>query len=387
MTIDDRPPPLTPEDCDLREFPYMPLVIQQLKASKQWLICKRRPDLAFYLLNLWTAAWHEVPAASIEDDADVLADKAMCPPDRWDELKGDVMRGWTLCADGRWYHPIVAEQALKTFEIKRKKESEKEADRLRKEAKKKQQSGGKPKTPEEIPASSAEIPAERDAIPAEGGQIPTENALKGLEGKGREEKELYPETPPARSSREGISEFQRFWEAYPTSPAMSRDRAEEAWQNIRTPRPDIETILACVAGYRDHLEAEAKTRKPSDPPRVMHAANWLAERRWSGFEAAARQKAEAERKRIAERMAAIPLGLWRDVAETYAATHSWQGWDNAVLNCRLIDGEPLCIEYPTNWAMNHARQSSGMFDRLAVAALKSGVTTPIRPMVRGKDAA
>src|SRR5262249_5330401 len=73
------PPPMVPAEVDLRDFPYMPFEVARLRRSKAWLICKRRPELAFYMLNLWTAAWHERPGGSLEDDDDVLADAAMCP--------------------------------------------------------------------------------------------------------------------------------------------------------------------------------------------------------------------------------------------------------------------------------------------------------------------
>lgn len=95
---------------DVRHLPYMPLQIERLKRSKAWLRCKRRPELAFYILNLWMRAWHEVPAGSIEDDDDVLADAAMCPPEKWDEIKALVLTGWHL-EDGRLYHDTVTELA------------------------------------------------------------------------------------------------------------------------------------------------------------------------------------------------------------------------------------------------------------------------------------
>lgn len=110
--------PLVPADCDLTDFPFLPLMVQRLRSSKAWLKCKRRPELAFYLVNLWTAAWHERPAASLEDDDDMLADKAMCPPERWDELKAEILRGWVRCSDGRLYHPVVAERALEAWDGK-----------------------------------------------------------------------------------------------------------------------------------------------------------------------------------------------------------------------------------------------------------------------------
>src|SRR6185312_11503598 len=77
------PTPLTPADCDLRNYPWMKLDVVRLRRSKTWRIqAKRNPELGFYHMNLWAASWHELPAASLEDDEDVLADLAMCDPER-----------------------------------------------------------------------------------------------------------------------------------------------------------------------------------------------------------------------------------------------------------------------------------------------------------------
>lgn len=96
----------------------MPLVIARLRRSKAWLICKRKPALAFYMINLWTASWHDMPAASLEDDDDVLADLAMCDPSKWPNIREDVLRGWIKCDDGRLYHPVVAERAVEAWDAK-----------------------------------------------------------------------------------------------------------------------------------------------------------------------------------------------------------------------------------------------------------------------------
>ena len=83
---------LVPADADLSDFRFMPLEVTRLCRSKAWLICKRLPELAFYIINLFAAAWHERPAGSLA---------AMCPP----EVRADVMRGWFKAADGggsRW---------------------------------------------------------------------------------------------------------------------------------------------------------------------------------------------------------------------------------------------------------------------------------------------
>lgn len=98
------------EDLDVQRLPYMPLQIERLRKSKAWLRCKRNPEIAFYMVNLWMRAWHEIPAGSIEDDDDVLADAAMCSPEKWEELKDDILRGWDR-RDGRVWHSTVTEIA------------------------------------------------------------------------------------------------------------------------------------------------------------------------------------------------------------------------------------------------------------------------------------
>lgn len=113
------PEPFSPPEADLRAFGFMPLEVGRLRRSKTWLIAKRRPEIGFYAMNLWMASWHELPAGSLEPDDDLLADMAMCPADRWAEVRDEVMRGWTLCSDGRLYHAVVAEKVNEAWEMRR----------------------------------------------------------------------------------------------------------------------------------------------------------------------------------------------------------------------------------------------------------------------------
>ena len=94
-------------------LPYMPLQIDRLRRSKAWLRCKRNPEIAFYMVNLWMRSWHEIPAGSIEDDDDVLADAARCSPEKWDELKDDILQGWER-RNGRVWHSTVTEIATES---------------------------------------------------------------------------------------------------------------------------------------------------------------------------------------------------------------------------------------------------------------------------------
>lgn len=109
------PEPPVPAEVDLRGMPFMPLYIDRLQKSKAWLLCKRRPELAFFFMNLWMRSWQEVPAASLEDDDDVLADAAMVDHRTWSKVRADALRGWVKCSDGRLYHPVVAELALEAW--------------------------------------------------------------------------------------------------------------------------------------------------------------------------------------------------------------------------------------------------------------------------------
>ena len=115
---DQLPKPMTAAGADLTDFKFMPLDVRRLQKSKAWLICKRKPDLAFYMLNLWLAAWHEIPAGSLENDDDVLADAAMCSPEKRTKVKADVLRNWARCSDGRLYHEVVAEKVNEAWEAK-----------------------------------------------------------------------------------------------------------------------------------------------------------------------------------------------------------------------------------------------------------------------------
>lgn len=201
MTDLPRPPPPISAEVDLTAFAYMPLEIARLRRSKAWLICKRRPDLAFYMINLWTASWHETPAGSLENDDDVLADVAMCAPEKWPKLKADVLRGWTECSDSRLYHEVVVEKAAEAWRSKLMFAYEKECDRLRKAAQRAKQKDFVPPTFEEWDAvrlsrGNPELSNGRPGlssgrpkdIQTTSHVCPPENALKVREGKEREGK-------------------------------------------------------------------------------------------------------------------------------------------------------------------------------------------------------
>ena len=107
--------PLTPPDCDLRDFAYMPLDVVRLRDSETAVLLNAAEFRAAILL--WCAAWHQVPAASLPNDDRLLAGLAGYGRDRrgWNAVKAGALRGFILCADERFYHPVISEKAAEAF--------------------------------------------------------------------------------------------------------------------------------------------------------------------------------------------------------------------------------------------------------------------------------
>ena len=63
---------------------------------------------------LWCVAWHQQPAASLPDDDRLLAHLAGFGRDvrAWTKVRKGALHGFIGCADGRLYHPTIAEKAL-----------------------------------------------------------------------------------------------------------------------------------------------------------------------------------------------------------------------------------------------------------------------------------
>ena len=262
-------PPPVPSDADLTDFKFMPLEVARLRRSKAWLICKRRPELAFYMLNLWTAAWHERPAGSLEDDDDVLADAAMCSPDKWPKVRADAMRGWFKAADGRLYHPVVAEKVMDSWHGKMVARWRKECDRVRKENHKRKENDLPPLDfPPEPPRNSAEFQRKGHGIPAE-------KPLKerDREGIGKGDSLSYGKPPPPTVPPES----QRASNPPPPPPIGRAQPIPEGWQpsddaraKLKTSRPDLtdEAIALRDVEFRTWCDSNAKTTFNPD-------ATWL----------------------------------------------------------------------------------------------------------------
>lgn len=107
--------PLTPPDCDLQAFPFMPLHVARLRDSD--LAAEEEPEACWYAVLLWAASWHQIPAASLPDNDTVLMRLVGLGRDQktWNRCRAGALRGFVKCTDGRLYHPVVAEAALESW--------------------------------------------------------------------------------------------------------------------------------------------------------------------------------------------------------------------------------------------------------------------------------
>lgn len=126
--------PLTPADCDLRDFQFMPLDVVRLRDSD--LATTATGEEAFAAVLLWCASWHQVPAASLPDDDRLLSQFAGYgrAVREWTRVKDGAMRGWAKADDGRWYHPVVAEKAAEAWNAKLQQRWRTECARIKKAA-------------------------------------------------------------------------------------------------------------------------------------------------------------------------------------------------------------------------------------------------------------
>ena len=108
------PAPLTPPDCDLRDFPRMMVHIPRLFGSQFNALASRQPIAWMVGFKLWCRAFHQVPGGSLPADDESLAHLAELGFDvkTLRRVRPVALRGWTASADGLLYHPVVAEVVL-----------------------------------------------------------------------------------------------------------------------------------------------------------------------------------------------------------------------------------------------------------------------------------
>jgi len=129
------PTPLTPADCDLQDFAFMPLDVGRLRDSD--LASDETPEACWAAVLIWAASWHQIPAASIPNNDNWIAKQAGYAQrgkiDKdWTAVRKGALHGWVECQDGRLYHPVVAEKAVDAWKSKMEQRWKSECGRIKK---------------------------------------------------------------------------------------------------------------------------------------------------------------------------------------------------------------------------------------------------------------
>lgn len=260
------PEPPVSAEVDLRDFAFMPLDVLRLRDSE----LAAEPDGEVFRCAVlsWCVSWHQVPAASLPDDDSLLCRLLGFGRDLrgWKRVRdAGGLRGWVQCADGRLYHPVVAEKARDAWRGKMEQRWRTEAARVKKHN---QRHGLEGSHAVQMPHLEAWIEAgcpqgqplhvPRD-IPAMSPPVPRENASKGQgEGEGQGQGDIRKKTSssPAAKPRPAKKPPHDF--------ALTPDL--RAWAAEHAPLVDAEAELA---RFRDHTFATART----DWPGTLR--NWL----------------------------------------------------------------------------------------------------------------
>jgi hypothetical protein len=134
--MSDLPDPMSPPDCDLRGYDFMPLFGNRLFGSSLYAKALRNPRAGLAALKLWWAAWQQCPAGSLPSDDDSLCYHADFGTDikAWMKVKEIALHGFVQCSDGRLYHRILCDEAKDAFERRRKERERKANLRAKKSA-------------------------------------------------------------------------------------------------------------------------------------------------------------------------------------------------------------------------------------------------------------
>lgn len=319
------PAPMTPPDCDLRHLPYMPLHVARLRDSRSVDCVDGEAFRAAVLL--WCAAWHQVPAASLPDDDLQLAKLAGFGRvvAEWRKLREEALRGFVKCSDGRLYHTVVAEIANTTWQETLELRQQRADERSRKlrertlprgprEETERRRHHRDPALPDDVPLSGGQDPSvlrkndacPKDNVPLSGGNRSEE---KRTEENRSEENRIESNPLSARdAAREGgqdvdaiakegqgdcttldardiALDFEEFWSVYPPAANASKEKARAVFAKLvhggAGPPPGV--LIAAAKAYAAHVIATTAQRRPGDPLRISHPANWLAEKRYDAW--------------------------------------------------------------------------------------------------------
>ena len=134
--MSELPAPMTPAECDLRGFMEWSRFFGEKAFKSRWYrAAMKDPRGGIAALKLWWEAMQQCPAGSLPNDEEELCWLADFGQDirSWRKHRAVAMHGFVLCADNRWYHPFLAEEAMAAWARRRNKDHERELWRTQKQ--------------------------------------------------------------------------------------------------------------------------------------------------------------------------------------------------------------------------------------------------------------
>jgi hypothetical protein len=304
--IKDRPEAPVPPEVDMGANEFFPFYFDRLRKSKWW---RRASDVARARnVMLWGEAYKSRPAGSLPDDDDELAEAAGygLNVEAFLVHKAEIMAPWTLCADGRWYHPTVCEVVLETWERTSEKRRQ---DRLRQQARRMRVRQGAADAPSNVPSAPLSA-VTRDTPPPSRVTTPDVAREIATQDKTRQDRDITvasaapSATAPKPEPWKADPDFLTVWDA--ATPQM-RKRAKsmaKAWPEWAKARRAAEPGKI-LAGLRGYLREDPDVQRTGGPG--LHI--WLRDRTFEQW------GQEATRNPTAEQ--------WRSYVDLHRETGRW----------------------------------------------------------------
>lgn len=221
---------------------------------------------------LWWRSWHQVPAGSLPDNDRALAMMAGYGKDvdGFLQVKAMALHGFKRCeSDGRLYHPLVAELALKAYgDLTTAVEQGRIGGKKSGESRRRKRDGEDYSDEPKLPGIAMNPPSKAPSNP------PSKAALKGgLNQMNEGRKEENEEKEDARASRADLSVmFNQFWARYPHKVGKHGDKgARKYFERVMNGGANFDSIMAGLERYI--------ATKPADRP-WCNPATWLNQGRW-----------------------------------------------------------------------------------------------------------
>lgn len=120
------PEPPYPKTTKAGSFSFS-IEYDRLQASDTWVLVPS--DVRPWCLMSWVVSWGQVPCGSLPGSDEAIAARLGCDIRFFSVHRDEIMRGWVLHSDGRYYHPVVTERVLDFLATREKWATKKQAHR------------------------------------------------------------------------------------------------------------------------------------------------------------------------------------------------------------------------------------------------------------------